>query len=274
LTNIRTSQAFIQWLETKTSVKLRLVVIAPECTIHGSDHEEFTLFKSFDSPVFYFSLTPNKLGRITIIVKLIQEDLVLGNTRIKPLVIRNPIGEVSLGLKSSRSIRISEDDFIENPDKSFLQPRCETGNPEDNFFIMDYPDIEQITDKPLRSEIIAALRLFSPDYVEDGLLKLSKLFETELKELLLNLQKQGRSSITSKDTNRLFDMINCVQKLGIIKETTYLTILRDNRNEMAHEKKKSPRDRRLLLRRAPFFGELYIKYIAMFHQTNQYSQAG
>ena len=82
LTRTKSGQVHIVWPEAKPYVQLAVQVIAPACQFHGSDSCQFRLYAGQDSPVFYFTLIPEQIGQISLVVKLYQEDNWLGSARV------------------------------------------------------------------------------------------------------------------------------------------------------------------------------------------------
>jgi serine/threonine protein kinase len=72
LTQVRSGSVQVSWPESETYIQLRVQVSAPECKIYGTNTYSFRLYTGQDSPVFYFHLTPAKLGEISIIFIILE----------------------------------------------------------------------------------------------------------------------------------------------------------------------------------------------------------
>jgi hypothetical protein len=75
--------------------------------------------------------------------------------------------------------------------------------------------------------------------------------------------------VTSKDLDRLVDMINCLERNKVVTEKHHLTLLREHRNERAHGDIPNIAERQKLMKHAPFLGDMYIKYIALLNDKRQ-----
>lgn len=100
LTQIKSGLAQLLWSPFKHSLRLRLIVTAPECHIRGKESHSFRLTKSHDSPVFYFHLIPQHTGDLSITVTLYQEDDTLGSARVRTVAIQQVAGEVQFTVAS------------------------------------------------------------------------------------------------------------------------------------------------------------------------------
>lgn len=99
-------QAHLEWPAHEPYVRLRVQVVAPECTIAGDDSYTFKLYRNLDSEVYYFSLTPQSTGRLTIIVRLYQDTDILSSTPTYTIVSEQVVGEVPLQLHSSAPVTV------------------------------------------------------------------------------------------------------------------------------------------------------------------------
>jgi hypothetical protein len=138
LTYIRSGDAQVVWPKSVAYIHLRVQINAPECDIHGPDGYSFYLYADQDSPIFYFKLTPRKLGDITVIVGLFQEDDWLGSARVRTFVRRRAVGSVKMV--------ISSDSFASEQDQ-----RCTDlaeGIREMLELIKQYEDQRRLTDDP------------------------------------------------------------------------------------------------------------------------------
>ena len=79
LLRVKSGPAQLFWPESAAYVELKVKITAAECEIPGVDSHIFLLAAGHDSPIFYFQLVPKRLGKITIIVTLYQDNDYLGN---------------------------------------------------------------------------------------------------------------------------------------------------------------------------------------------------
>ncbi len=98
----RSGQALLDWPAAERFLRLRAEVIAPECEIVGAASYTFKLYRNLDSELSYFSLIPKVTGRLSIIVRLYQEDDMLGSTLAHTLVSEQVVGEVGVQLRSEQ----------------------------------------------------------------------------------------------------------------------------------------------------------------------------
>ena len=76
----------VSWPAGQDTIHLRIEVSAPTCELFGESQAQFRLRYGEDSPVFYFQLSPKRLGSLSIIVKVYQEDFWLGSARVRTQV--------------------------------------------------------------------------------------------------------------------------------------------------------------------------------------------
>ncbi len=82
LTKVESGPVAVSWEDETDKAVVRIQVTAPDCEI-DTPVQSVTLTRHQDEPPVYFLLTPQRTGRISIQVKVYQEDLLLGNARIK-----------------------------------------------------------------------------------------------------------------------------------------------------------------------------------------------
>jgi len=83
-----------------------------------SQSHSFQLFQNHDSPIFYFWLKPNVDGPINIVVKLYQEQDVLGSTLAKTTVTSERVGQVAIRLNEPTVVKPH---FVEPPSSGGLE---------------------------------------------------------------------------------------------------------------------------------------------------------
>jgi hypothetical protein len=131
-----------------------------------------------------------------------------------------------------------------------------------------FSQIQQVTDKTLKENLIAAVKSLNIESVDMGLFYLGKIFERELREFLTDAQAQNTFPVTSKDLARLASMIDCIERNGIdiVREKHHLTFLRQERNARAHGQIPSFEERKRMMEQAPFIGGLFIDCIIAIHK--------
>lgn len=100
LPEVHSGNAQLDWPEDAPYVRVRVQVIAPECEINGEDTHSIKLYRNLDSELFLFSLTPKVTGRLNIIVRLYQEEDMLGSTLLYTTVSEQVVSEVKVQLRS------------------------------------------------------------------------------------------------------------------------------------------------------------------------------
>jgi hypothetical protein len=95
LSHTQSGDIQVSWPAGQDTIQLRIEVSAPLCEIVGESQAKFRLRFGEDSPVFYFQLSPKRLGSLSIIVKVYQEDYWLGSARIRTQVTDVTAGTVA-----------------------------------------------------------------------------------------------------------------------------------------------------------------------------------
>lgn len=102
LTRTESGDVHVSWPAGQDTIHLRIEVSAATCEIVGEAHAKFHLRFGEDSSVFYFQLAPKRLGSLSIIVKVIQEDFCLGSARVRTRVTDEPAGVVETTVSSHK----------------------------------------------------------------------------------------------------------------------------------------------------------------------------
>ncbi len=102
LTRTQSGDIQVSWPEGEDTIHLRIEVSAPTCEVVGESLAKFRLRYGEDSPVFYFQLSPKRLGSLSIIVKVYQEEYWLGSARIRTQVTDEPVGVVETTVLSHK----------------------------------------------------------------------------------------------------------------------------------------------------------------------------
>lgn len=98
LTKVASGPVAVAWEDETDKAVVRIQVTAPDCDIDVAE-QSVTLTRQQDEPPVYFLLTPRRDGRISIQVKVYQEDLLLGNARIKTMAAAE-VGHVEMVVTS------------------------------------------------------------------------------------------------------------------------------------------------------------------------------
>lgn len=132
-----------------------------------------------------------------------------------------------------------------------------------------FPQIDPIADIELQDNLKRAIKNLNIDNVDLGLFQLGKILENELRSFLTLAKAKNAFQISNKDLGRLVDMIDCIERNGIITQKHHLTLLREHRNERAHGDIPNLIERKKLMQYAPFLGDLYINYIVLLNTKTQ-----
>lgn len=98
LTKVASGPVAVTWEESAERVVVRIQVTAPDCDVDVPE-QSLTLTRHQDEPPVYFLLTPRRTGPISIQVKVYQEDLLLGNARLKTEAAQE-VGQVEMTVTS------------------------------------------------------------------------------------------------------------------------------------------------------------------------------
>ncbi len=102
LTRTQSGDIQVSWPAGQDTIHLRIEVSAPTCEIIGEAQAKLRLRYGKDSPVFYFQLSPKRLGSLSIIVKVTQEDYWLGSARVRTRVTGEVAGVVETTVLSHK----------------------------------------------------------------------------------------------------------------------------------------------------------------------------
>ncbi len=102
LTHTESGDVHVTWPVGQDTIHLRIEVSAATCEIVGEAQVKFRLKYKEDSPVFYFQLAPKRLGSLSIIVKVTQEDDCLGSARVRTQVTDEAVGIVETTVTSHK----------------------------------------------------------------------------------------------------------------------------------------------------------------------------
>lgn len=130
-------------------------------------------------------------------------------------------------------------------------------------------EYKQIANNNLIKEIERALSLINLDTVDLGLFQLGKIFEATLKNYLSTEMSYGNYVIASNELGKLYSMITCVKKNGIITDESVLQVLRVERNGRAHGASPNKDERKALLANSKFLVNLYLDYIFLFEMRRE-----
>ncbi|EGQ8025542.1 sigma factor-like helix-turn-helix DNA-binding protein [Vibrio vulnificus] len=126
-------------------------------------------------------------------------------------------------------------------------------------------DISKYTSDVKTKELLKRpLSFLTIDDVDISLFEFGLLFETTLKQYLLEQKNKGTITVSSKDTSKLVNMIACVVREGIVTKGHHLSTLREERNNRAHGNVPSIEERKQLFNKAYYISDLFVKYICFF----------
>jgi hypothetical protein len=134
--------------------------------------------------------------------------------------------------------------------------------------LLSFRQLTQIQDVSLSESVATAIGLLRVETVHAGLFDLGRIFENELKNLLILAREKNVFPVFKKDLDRLVNMIECVVRGGVIESEHHLTLLRLERNLGAHGKILTKEEREALMQNAPYLAGLYINYIVIFHKES------
>ena len=97
---VRSGKLTIDWPEHMHYIPVRVEISAPDCTIDGERSQHILLERDGGSEPLYFNLTPKKLGVINIIVKVYQQEYLLGNASVPTHVTEQFAGRVETVTRS------------------------------------------------------------------------------------------------------------------------------------------------------------------------------
>ena len=102
LPRVKSGDVYVLLPPSQTHVRIGIQISAPNCEISGPDGYVVLLHAHADSPVFYFQLIPQRIGRISVVVKVYQEDALLGSARVHTTAEKHLVGEVTMEVTSHR----------------------------------------------------------------------------------------------------------------------------------------------------------------------------
>ena len=102
LPRVKSGDVYVLLPPWQTHVRIGIQISAPNCEISGPDSYVVLLHAHADSPVFYFQLIPQRIGRISVVVKVYQEDALLGSARVHTTAEKHLVGEVTMEVTSHR----------------------------------------------------------------------------------------------------------------------------------------------------------------------------
>ncbi len=140
-----------------------------------------------------------------------------------------------------------------------VQANQEAGKPLGEHWL--FPQIQSVDDPLLKEHLERSVELLNIKFVDMGLFSLAKLFETELKQLLIAAMQSSQAQVSANDLRRLANMIDCAVSNNVLSSKNELHFLRKERNKRAHDDPPPIAERKQLMRWSGFLGDHYIKYI-------------
>jgi hypothetical protein len=156
--------------------------------------------------------------------------------------------------------------FIADPTEEDKEVQEDQADKEENNVVSPekFPEINQLQDDELKDNLSRAADLLTVENVDMGMFQLGKIFETELKKLVVCAKETGQYYIVRKDQERLASMIECVLREDIVSNQHELTYLRHERNESAHGDIPDQERRQQMLNKSQHLAGLYIYNIVEF----------
>ena len=128
-------------------------------------------------------------------------------------------------------------------------------------------EISSLTDLELKNELKSIFAVLERNSIDVAFFRLGKVFENEIKKYLQKLKDNG-THISNKNLSTLANMINFVTEHKLVSNTHHMSILREKRNECAHEILTAEQKSKLL-KHAPFYVELFLRYILLFNNLSK-----
>ena len=103
LKHVESGEVQTAWEAGASLINLRAEVDAPDCEIVGKNSIQFRLARGTDAPPIYFHLKPRRVGELSIVVTVYQEDYALGSARVSTLAAEQttqPAGKVQITVAS------------------------------------------------------------------------------------------------------------------------------------------------------------------------------
>lgn len=126
-----------------------------------------------------------------------------------------------------------------------------------------FPQIAKLPE-PAATQARDAVEKLTIEEVDIGLFKLGRLFEGTLKEFVKAAEASGAYPVKPVNYDKLAYMIDWAKAQGIIHDPTALHVLRQTRNDRAHEQSPSLEERHVLLSSAGWIAGMYLDYILFF----------
>ncbi|MBU1620511.1 MAG: hypothetical protein KJ556_06750 [Gammaproteobacteria bacterium] len=122
------------------------------------------------------------------------------------------------------------------------------------------------SDEKIKDILKRPLALLTLENVDLALFELGLTFENTLKNFLLQKKNEGILNVSSKDTLKLVNMVDCVVREGVVTKGHHLSTLREERNNRAHGNPPSILERRELFNKAHYISDLFVRYICFFQE--------
>ncbi|WP_321311643.1 hypothetical protein [Halarcobacter sp.] len=125
-------------------------------------------------------------------------------------------------------------------------------------------NIDGIKDKVTKENLYDVKNYLTVEKIDIGIYKLSIQFEKTIKKFLELCKEKKLYDITNKDLKSLVNMINYIEKEGIVRKGFYLNILREERNNIMHDGITTSKEQ--LFFKAHYFVPLYFDNILFFER--------
>lgn len=132
----------------------------------------------------------------------------------------------------------------------------------------------QIQTPALQSNVLRALNFLNESDVDLALMLLGKEFEATLRQYIGQAAIAGKL-VTSVTANpKLNDLVNIVEKEGILTDKAVLHFLRQSRNDRAHGAMPSTEERKMMLDHIGVTAGMYIDHIKFFDDLSRQLDEG
>lgn len=155
-------------------------------------------------------------------------------------------------------------EMIANGINSYLASLIDEKIPERVF-----PQIAKLHNVRLAEDARRAVAKLTIDDVDIGLFLLGKLFEETLKSFILAAKDAASYPVSEGNYKTLNNMIDWVKSQGIITDPTAPHLLRQARNDRAHDAVPTLAERQVMLSSAGWIASMYLDYIVFFAEQER-----
>jgi hypothetical protein len=129
-----------------------------------------------------------------------------------------------------------------------------------------FPQIAKLADDKVAEQAREAVEKLTVEEVDIGLFLLGRLFEGTLRAFMKAAEETGAYQVKAGNYDKLANMIEWTKSQSIISDPAALHVLRQARNDRAHEQAPSPAERQIMLNSAGWMAGMYLDYIHFFSE--------